>query len=180
SANTLLPLRILGRNQVSEPWRALGQTVVYRLGPAGEESVNKPVPLYSASVRWLRVEATHGTRMLGVPLAVRALFDPVEVVFVAGDRGPYQLAAGREATREAALPLAMLAATTTSRIADLPVARVREARSVPQAARPDWMPHGLDTRTAGLWAVLTLGVLLLGAVAFSLLRQLKRDAGPPA
>ncbi|MCE3270373.1 MAG: hypothetical protein K0S57_770 [Ramlibacter sp.] len=180
SANTLLPLRILGRNQVSEPWRALGQTVVYRLGPAGEESVNKPVPLYSASVRWLRVEATHGTRMLGVPLAVRALFDPVEVVFVAGERGPYQLAAGREATLEAALPLAMLAATTTSRIADLPVARVREARSVPQAARPDWMPHGLDTRTAGLWAVLTLGVLLLGAVAFSLLRQLKRDAGPPA
>lgn len=179
-ANTLLPLRILGRNQVSEPWRPLGQTVVYRLGPAGEESVNKPVPLASASVRWLRVEATHGMRMADVPSAVRALFDPVELVFLAGDRGPYQLAAGREATKEAALPLAMLAATTTSRIADLPAVRVREARSVPVAVRPDWMPHGLDTRTAGLWAVLTLGVLLLGAVAFSLLRQLKRDGGPPA
>lgn len=180
SANTLLPLRILGRNQVSEPWRPLGQTVVYRLGPAGEESVNRPVPLYYATVRWLRVEATHGMRMPDVPLAVRALFDPVEVVFVAGDRGPYQLAAGREAAPGAALPLAMLAATTTSRIADLPVVRVREASSAPPAVRPDWMPHGLDTRTAGLWAVLAVAVLLLGGVAFALLRQLKREDVPPA
>lgn len=180
SANTLLPLRILGRNQVSEPWRPLGQAVVYRLGPAGQESVNRPAPLQHASVRWLRMEATHGTRMAGVPLAVRAQFDPVEVVFVAGDKGPYRLAAGREAATNAALPLAMLAATTTNRIADLPLVGVRDARSAPPAVRPGWMPQGLDTRTAGLWAVLALGVLLLGAVAFSLLRQLKRDAGPPA
>jgi hypothetical protein len=180
SANTLLPVRILGRNQVSDPWRRLGQAVVYRLGPAGQESVNKPAPLEHASVRWLRVEATHGARMLDVPLAVRALFDPVELVFVAGDRGPYHLAAGREASPDAALPLAMLAATTTSRIADLPVVRVGEASSVPVAVRPEWMPRGLDTRTASLWAVLVMGVLVLGAVAWSLLRQLQRDAGPPA
>jgi hypothetical protein len=173
-ANTLLPLRILGRNQVSEPWRFLGHAVVYRLGPPGQESVNLPAVLPRPSVHWLRVEATHGARLQGVPLALRALFDPVDLVFVAGATGPYQLAAGREATPAAALPLGMLAATSSSPIAELPLAQVREARSTPPTVRPDWLPRGLDTRTAGLWAVLVLGVLVLGGVAWSLLRQVKR------
>jgi hypothetical protein len=179
-ANTLLPLRIMGRNQVSEPWRFLGNAVVYRLGPAGQESVNVPAALQHPSVHWLRVEATHGARLQGVPLTLRALFDPVVVVFVAGADTPYQLAAGRESTPAAALPLGMLAATTTSRIADLPVAKVREARSTPISARPAWLPRGLDTRTAGLWAVLLVAVLVLGGVAWSLLRQVKHGAAPPA
>ncbi|MDB5858027.1 MAG: hypothetical protein JWQ76_1716, partial [Ramlibacter sp.] len=165
---------------VSEPWRFLGHAVVYRLGPAGQESVNVPAALQHPSVHWLRVEATHGARLQGVPLAVRALFDPVDVVFVAGADAPYQLAAGREATPASALPLGMLAATTTSRIADLPLAQLRDAHSSPLSVRPGWMPRGLDTRTAGLWAVLVIGVLVLGGVAWSLLRQVKQDDQPPA
>ena len=172
-ANTLLPLRILGRNQLSEPWRYLGSTVVYRLGATGQESVNLPALLQRPSVRWLRLEATHGTRLEGTPLAVRAFFDPIELVFVAGADAPYQLAAGRESAAATALPIAMLAATTSSRIADLPLAQLRDARAEPVAARPAWLPRGLDTRTASLWAVLLVGVLVLGGVAWSLLRQLK-------
>ena len=42
------------------------------------------------------------------------------------------------------------------------------------------LPHGLDTRSASLWAVLGVGVLVLGGVAWSLLRQLQRDGAPPA
>ena len=179
-ANTLLPLRILGRNQLSEPWRFLGQAIVYRLGPAGDESVNLPATLQKPSLHWLRLEATHGARLQGVPLALRARFDPVDLVFVAGDDAPYQLAAGREAMPAAALPLGMLAATTSSRIADLPLAQVRDAHAAPPSVRPAWLPRGLDTRTAGLWAVLVLGVLVLGGVAWSLLRQVDRGEPPPA
>jgi hypothetical protein len=173
-ANTLLPLRILGRNQASEPWRLLGNAVVYRLGESGQESVNLPAVLQHPSVRVLRLEATHGTRLQDVPLAVRAVFEPIDLVFVAGVDGPYQLAAGREATTAAALPIGMLAATTTQRLADLPQAQVRDARSEAPARHPAWLPRGLDVRTAGLWAVLLAGVLVLGGVAWSLLRQLRR------
>jgi hypothetical protein len=122
----------------------------------------------------LRLEATHGTRLQGVPLDVRAVFEPIDLVFVAGVDGPYQLAAGREATTAAALPIGMLAATTTHRLADLPQAQVRDARSEAPASHPAWLPRGLDVRTAGLWAVLLAGVLVLGGVAWSLLRQLRR------
>jgi hypothetical protein len=180
-ANTLVPLRILGRNQPSEPWRVLGHTVLYRLGPPGQESRSQPLALPHPSVRWLRVEATHGTRLQGLPLAARVQFDPLETVFVAGQSGPWQLVAGRPATPAAALPLSMLAGTTRSRPEDLPAARITAVRSHPPAPLPAWarwLPAGTDPRSAGLWLVLALGLLVLGAVAWSLLRQLNGGAAP--
>lgn len=172
--NTLLPVRIFGRTQPSEPWRLLANTVVYRLGSGANQGSNTAAALQHPSVRWLRVEATHGMRLEGVPLAARVLFEPVDVVFPAGAAGPYQLVAGREATTAAALPIGMLAATTTTAVDALPAARIA---SVQAAAGPrtgfwtPWLPRGVDNKTAGLWAVLLAGVLLLGGVAWSLLRQ---------
>jgi hypothetical protein len=174
--NTLVPVRILGRNQPSEPWRLLGQAVVYRLGTPGQESTGTPAVLQRPSVRWLRVESTHGTRLEEARLSARALFDPVDVVFVAGRPAPYQLAGGRAATRAGALPLAMLSTTTPTRLDDLPRARISEMKSTPAEQPVGWLPRGVDGKTAGLWGVLGLGVLVLGAVAWSLLRQLNRQA----
>jgi hypothetical protein len=37
---------ILGRNDASQPWRLLAQTVVYRLGTPGDEATNPPVALH--------------------------------------------------------------------------------------------------------------------------------------
>ena len=135
--------------------------------------------LHGASVRSLRVEATHGMRLEGVPLAARVLFEPQEVVFAAGSAAPYQLAAGRDGTRAAALPLSLLAATLSTRIEALPVARIAsvQVRREPPSPWQRWLPHGVDGKTAGLWLVLVLGVLLLGAVAWSLLKQVDRPPG---
>lgn len=174
-AGTLLPLRILGRNQPSEPWRVLGNTVVYRLGAAGQESLNPAAVLPHPTVRWLRIEATHGMRLEGAGLSARVLFDPIDIVFVAGGTGTYRLAVGRTATSAVALPLRMLAATTPTPVDDLPAARIARVETTPITARPAWtrwLPRGVEPRTAGLWAVLLVGVLLLGGVAWSLLRQM--------
>ena len=58
--NSLLPVRILGRNEASQPWRLLARTVVYRLGPAGSEATNAPESLHGQSARWLHIESTNG------------------------------------------------------------------------------------------------------------------------
>lgn len=174
-ANTLVPVRILGRNQPSEPWRSLGQTVLYRVGAPGQDNANAPVQLHGQATRWLRIEATHGGRLEGIPLAVRAVFAPLEIVFLAGTAGPYQLAAGRAETPPSALPLAMLAGTGAARPQDLPAARIGEVRERPPAPAPAWaawLPAGTDGRTLMLWLVLAAGVALLGGVAFALLRQM--------
>jgi hypothetical protein len=179
--NTIVPLRVLGRNQPSEPWRLLASPLVYRLGSAGQPgSSNPPVGLADASVRWLRAEATHGARLDGLPLKARVLLEPLEVVFPAGDAGPYTLAAGRAYTPSAALPLGMLAATTSTPIAELPLATLAAAQGTTPATGwwTPWLPRGVDTKTATLWGVLAVGVLVLGGVAWALLRQLNagRDA----
>ncbi|HEY0826090.1 MAG TPA: DUF3999 family protein, partial [Ramlibacter sp.] len=174
--NTIVPLRLLGRNQPSEPWRLLGSTLVYRLGAPGQESTNAPAVLSWPSVRWLRVEATHGARLEDIPLTARVQFEPVDVVFPAGQATPYQLVAGRARTQPAALPVAMLAATLAVRVDALPVVMVGAVEAAPQPATPAWarwLPRGVDGKTAVLWLVLAGGVLLLGAVAWVLLRQLE-------
>ena len=176
----LLPVRILGRNQPSEPWRLLAQTVVYRLpGPEGE-ATNPPVALPRTSVRWLRVEATHGQSLERQPLSARALFDPLELVFVASSGAPFELAVGRAGTPAAALPVGMLTAAASVQLDKLPLATVGATTSVPAGpAAPAWLPAGVDARSAALWAVLLAGVAALGATAWTLLRQVKSVAPGP-
>jgi hypothetical protein len=173
--NTLLPVRLLGRDKPSDPWLQLGHTVVYRLGAPGQESSNAPAVLAQRSVRWLRAEATHGARLEGIPLTARVLFEPRDVVFPAGAATPYQLAAGRAGTAPGDLPLAMLAAASSVRVDALPLAKVGAVQSAPAPARAawaGWLPRGVDEKIAGLWLVLGLGVLLLGGVAWALLREM--------
>lgn len=181
-ANTLVPVRILGRNAVSEPWRQLARTVVWRLGVPGRDHGNPATPLPGSSVRWLRVEATYGTRLEGIPLVVEAAFDPLQVVFVAGGEAPYEVAAGRAQTPAAALPLSMLANASSLKVDELPAATFAQVQTAPaqRSALAGWLPAGVEPRTALLWAVLAGGVLLLGGVAWSLLRQLNRGGNPPA
>ena len=180
--NALLPVRILGRSEPSQPWRLLGQTVVYRLGLADSEATNPPVALHGVSARWLRIESTSGTDLATAQLKAVAEFQPVRLVFVASGAGPFELAAGRASTASAALPLPTLSgALGTRKVGDLPAATV--GTPVVQAAGETgplarlWPGGQGPGKTTVLWAVLLFGVLLLAAVAWSLLRQLK--AQPP-
>lgn len=182
-ANSLVPVRILGRNDAAQPWRTLASTVVYRLqGTDGAgESTNPAVPLGGASVRWLRVEATHGMQLAPGSFRASAEFTPVQLVFVASGAGPFELAAGRPGTDAAALPAAMLAGSLPVKLADLPEARIGAVQQRPPASAGPFaalLPAGQSGRSLLLWAVLGGGVLLLGGVAWALFRQLK--AGAPA
>jgi hypothetical protein len=181
-ANTLLPVRILGRNEPSASWRLLAQTVVYRLGAPGSESVNPPVALHGASERWLRIESTSGADLAAAQLKASAEFRPLRLVFVASGAAPFELAAGRADTPPAALPLTTIAGTlgVGRTVEDLPLAAAgTPVVQAPSAGGPlarIW-PGGGPGKTTVLWAVLLAGVLVLAAVAWSLLRQLK--AQPP-
>lgn len=178
--NVLVPVRILGRNRASEPWRLLGQTVVYRLSANDADNTNPAAVLYRPSVRQLRVEATHGARLEGVPITATAVFEPIEVVLVTGGSGPYRVAAGAETeTVPAALPLSMISAPVEGKVEGLPVAKWTATEMAQAAAPSAWarfLPAGMDSKAAALWAVLAGGVLLLGAAAWSLFRRMNRES----
>jgi len=175
-ANTLVPVRILGRNDTSQAWRPMAQGVVYRIGPAGQEKTNGAIPMNGTTARWLRVEATHGMNLPGTDLAASAEFRPVQLVFLASGPAPFELAVGRPDTAAGMVDASMLRAVVPGPLDALPAATLEPAR-VQDIARQNqglmqFMPGSGDQRKLILWLVLAGGVLVLGAVAYSMMRQL--------
>lgn len=180
--NTLLPVRILGRNEAGQPWRTLAHTVVYRLGTGAGEGVNPPAPLNGASVRSLRIESTSGVDLATAQLKAQAEFEPIRLAFVASGAAPFELALGRAGAAPGAVAYSAVAAAIGTRmLKELPEATVGAARPAdrahPSLLESVW-PSSPGKPTV-LWTVLIAGVLILAAVAWSLLRQLKADAANP-
>jgi hypothetical protein len=174
--NTLLPVRVLGRNEASQPWRLLGQTVVYRLSDGPQASSNAPLELHGAGARHLRIESTTGANLAAAHLGASVEFEPVQAVFVATGAAPFELATGRADAAPIALPLATIASTLGAgrKPQDLPLATVGAGTLQATDAGPlARLLPGAPGKTTLLWAVLGAGVLLLGGVAWSLMRQLK-------
>lgn len=182
-ANTLVPVRILGRNDSAQPWRQLARGVVYRMGPPGQENTSPAIPLHGAAVRWLRVEASHGMSLAGTALQASAQFAPVRLVFLTSGKAPFELAVGRAQTPAATVDPSMLRAGVSGRLEDLPQATLAPARvqdiSAWHAPLMRWLPGGGEQRKIVLWLVLAAGVLALGGVAYALLRQLSGKSGEP-
>lgn len=173
--NTLVPVRVLGRNDAGQPWRTLGQGVVYRLQQEGQFAESPPLELHGASVRFLRIASTDGTPLAPARLNATAQFPARQLVFVATGTPPFTLAAGRTRTDPAALPLQSIAGTLGERkVEDLPLATL--GAPVEAAGGGGWWP-GAPGKATLLWSVLGAGVLALGLVAWTLLRQLGRPTG---
>jgi hypothetical protein len=176
--NTLVPVRIAGRMDAAQPWRNLASTVVFRLDSVGAGAVNAPVTMPATPLRALRVEASNGLALPAGGLQATVEFAPVQLAFVASGMGPFTLAAGRANTPAAAVDASLFGAVSPAKLAELPLATVDALQSDAPSAVPAWMaawlPAGVPWRSVLLWGVLLAGVLALGGVAVSLMRQLNR------
>jgi hypothetical protein len=175
-ANTLVPVRILGRRDTSQAWTPLAQGVVYRMGPNGDEKTNAAIPLNSAGMRWLRVEASHGMALPAAELSATAQFNPVQLVFLASGPAPFMVAVGRPDTASATVDPSVLRTVVTGALDRLPMATPGPGQIHDISHWNDrlmgMLTGGGEQRKVILWLVLAVGVLALGAVAFALLRQL--------
>lgn len=175
--NSLVPVRILGRGEASQPWRTLASSVVYRLDGVGEGSSNPATVLHGASLHSLRVEAGKGVVLPDGGLQATVEFAPMQVAFLASGAGPFTLAVGRAQTAMAAVDASLLGSVTPAKLVELPLATLSDvvlqtpANSSLDRAASRWLPDGVSPRSVLLWVVLGVGVLALGAVAYSLLRQ---------
>ena len=174
--NTLVPVRIQGRGDATQPWRTLASSVVYRLDTVGQGSSNPPTPLHGASVRALRVETSQGAALPPGGLQATVEFAPLQLAFLASGAGPFTLVVGRTNTAPAAVDASLLGSVAPDRLNALPLATVASVEEQPvgvlAGAAFTWLPAGTSLRSVLLWLVLGLGVLVLGAVAYSLMRQL--------
>ncbi len=174
--NTLVPVRISGRTDGGQPWRALASSVVYRLDTVGQGSRNRALDLTATSVRALRVEASNGQPLPTGGLQATVELAPLQLALLASGPAPFTLAVGRANTPSAAVEASVLGAVSPARLAELPAAAVKQLRAdapdAPQLWAAKLLPSGVSLRTATLWLVLVAGVLVLAGVAYALLRQL--------
>jgi hypothetical protein len=173
--NTLVPVRILGRSDAAQPWRAMASGVVYRLNTAGQSSSNPALNLPPTPVRFLKVEASNGQPLPAGGLQATVEFAPLQLAFFASGSGPFTLAVGRANTPLAAIEASVLGAVSPAKLAELPAVAIGAPVVTPQASQPwaaKWLPSGVSVRTAALWLVLVAGVLVLAGVAYGLLRQI--------
>lgn len=157
--NSVIPVRVLGRDNREQPWTPIGAGTLSTL--AGGTS---PPIVLTRGFAEMRVEADPRTAGFPAATTITLAFAPVEILFVASGRAPFTLAAGRAATLPAYLPAATL--VPDGRVASeaaLPRATVASG-DVTLAATPPG--DGRPRRDWILWGVLVAGTLaLLGMVA---------------
>ncbi|MBK7000711.1 MAG: DUF3999 family protein [Rhodoferax sp.] len=179
--NTLTPLHIQGRTAQTQPWRTLASSVVYRLDNVAQGSSNPPTPLHGVSLRGLRIVTAHNSVLPEGGLRATIEFAPLHVVFLASGAGPYTLTVGRVKTPAMTLDTSLLRAVVPKKLAELPLAYVSRHQvltdDIFSTTSTGWWPAGLAPRTVLLWFVLGAGVLVLAAVAISLLSTLQNKQG---
>ena len=175
--NALMPVRILTRARAGDPWQLVSSTVVYRLaGATGGDSINPAIPINSALASQLRVEALRGYSLAGVALSLALEFPPLQVLFIATGDGPFSIATGKAGLESAVLPVATLlpnyatgAEFSTPLLQATSISLDTNPRTAGQSAKD--LLSELFNRSAILWAVLGLAVVVLAGLAISLLRS---------
>ena len=172
--NSLAPVILAGRRDSSLPWQPLNSGLLYRLTENGQDVVQNELQLSGQTVQQLKLTVDERGGGLGVQaptikFAVRA----TQLVFLARGPGPYTLALGSSTVKAANLPLATLIPDfKPQKLASLGKASVQgEAVGTQTSTATTAAVAETNWKKIGLWAVLLLSVVFLGAMAFSLLRK---------
>lgn len=177
-ANSLVPVRVQGRVDTSRPWAAVAQGVLYRLPQQGREVREEELRLPGWPLSELRVQVdARGGGFSSAPQLQYALSGQ-RLVFLARGEGPYRLLLGNAKAAPVELPLAtLMPGYSSEQLRELPKATLLlpAAQATPEQAQSGTVAGEVpaDWQRLALWAVLLAGVLLLGVMAYSLLRPRK-------
>jgi hypothetical protein len=166
-----------GRRDGRRPpsWDTVGSGLLYRLVQDGKEIRNDEIELPGTAVKELKLQVDPRGGGLGDAISFRVAARGVELVFLARGTPPYTLAMGRDGVQSAQLPLGMLVpGYEPARLLKMGVAQATAPTAPPIVTPAPVVPH--SWKKFGLWAVLLLGVGLLGLMAMNLLKTQRKAA----
>jgi hypothetical protein len=180
--NTLAPVQIQAYqaptvNRQHGEWYGIMQSVVYRLqSPKGD--VNSPdLPLTSSlSDRMRLVVDSSGGGIGNIPPTVQFGFTPQTMVFLSRGNGPFTLVWGAHNVKDGTLPAATLLPNYNSD--QLFHASPATLQAIAPIISSDIKPlTASDSKPSNmlLWLILAVGLLVLGAMVFMLVKQMKRE-----
>ena len=180
-ANSVAPFEIASRDgPPNAPWRSRYSGTFYRIVRDGAELVPSPVEIGVHPARAWRLHPQVKDGAADPLPSLEVSWRPADVVFVAKGEGPFSLAFGDPEARSVAIPIASLI-PDYKRGAELrlPRASLDVVSSTPPPSASRTFFSDIEPRKAGLWAVLVLGVLTLGFMAWRLVGQMKAGQRPP-
>ena len=177
-SNTLVEVLIESRPTATASWRQRYQGVAYDLQLNGGTLRSKPVSILPGDDRYWRVSVGNAGGGLGVGAPMLLVsWQPHELYVVARGRGPFLLAFGNAALKNrpgdsAALVKTLRDAGQLSKAVEAE-ARERVPLGGPGRLRPP--EPGVAWSRILLWAVLLIGVGVLGLMALRLYRQMEDE-----
>jgi uncharacterized membrane protein len=167
--DTVVPVRVLGRNQSEGAWTPIASGSLFRVTESGHSRVNPAFDLHGARFRSLRVEADGRSPGFSMAPMIAARLKPVHLVFLATSPGPFTLAAGKVDAAPVLLESDDLQQANGASAAAVPLATVpSEADPVVRVLAVD---QGTPWRRAMLWGVLLVGTILLAGMVWLLMRR---------
>ena len=186
--NTVAQVELLARNKSDQPWRQVARGVTYRLRQGEGEVVSPDLAVGVVTDRYwlLRVDQRGGGLGAGAP-RLEMGWVPHRLVFAARGAPPFQLAYGKRDAKPAAHAIetlipgyreetgAKIRSTTAGaqQTVNVQGAKALEQTELGGEAR---RLEAIDWKRWSLWGALVLGVLVLGAMAWGLSRQLGKGA----
>ncbi|MEO6749294.1 MAG: DUF3999 family protein, partial [Casimicrobiaceae bacterium] len=173
--NTVAPAQLFVRAGPEDPWSPVAAGLFYRLRRDAGESLSPPLAVPPTAVRYWKLAVDAGALGARAP-ALSAGWIARPLVFAARGNGPFELAYGSALAKPAALPIATLVPDYDRRTspASFGVASVGAAQVAPAMAA---LRAPIDRKRWLLWAALALAMIVLGAMALQLTRDMR---GTPA
>jgi hypothetical protein len=179
---TLLPITVLGRDNDKQPWRRLADTVLFKLelaDPGSNKNIvstNAPLSLGNISVRQLKIEAPANSAGIAANLVSAAIeYDAQEMIAAINPSEELTVAVGATNAARVVLPLPIIVPNLTAqRITTFALMTVREpAKFYPERLVGSSATSPGERKDFILWGALLLGVGVLAAMAWGVVKQLR-------
>jgi len=189
-ANTVVQVELLARDRAEQPWRPVARAAAYRLRRGETEIASPDIAVGSTTDRYwlLRVDQRGGGVGSGMP-KLEAGWVPHGLVFAARGAPPFQVAYGNRDAKPASFAIASLvpgysesaaprfraAKAGAQQTINVAGAKALEQKELGGEAR---LKERVDWKRWSLWGALGLGVLVLGFMAWRLMRQMDSGGKP--
>lgn len=172
--NQLLPIEIWVPARERSLWNYIGSSVVYRIKQSGHEWSNTEINLPGDPIKSFVLRIDPRLKQNQAPRLAYALAS-AQIAFLASGSPPYTLAVGHPDAKNSALPIATLlpgfgkpGSPLIQNAAVMESASPAASSNSPITPEPNWSK-------IALWAVLLLGVIGMGGMAWSLIRDMRSD-----
>lgn len=170
--NSVAAYEIAVRDTPKDPWRTIASTTFHRVVRDGVELNSAPLPVGRRSERYWKLKPR--AKAEGAPPELEVHWRPAEIVFIAKGEAPFTLAFADPQAKSTALPISSLI-PNYERGAEvkLPQAFPGNVTGAPPVTGLQSFMGDVSPKRVGLWAILLLGVAVLGFMAWRLLGQVK-------